>query len=170
MGQDGVLLGLVESVDLVDEKDRAQSGPAVNLRLGHLLPQVGHTGRHRRDPDQARLRLTGEEARQGGLAAARGTPQDDARQVPGARQLAEDVDDLPLADELVEGARPHARGQWSAWLIPGHGLEQLSLPGHALILNPSLRRDAAVVPGNRLDFPHIDCPHVHLLVLQLRAA
>ena len=43
--QDGVLLRLVEAVDLVDEKDRAQPGAAVNLGLGHLLAKVGDAGR-----------------------------------------------------------------------------------------------------------------------------
>jgi hypothetical protein len=80
--QDGILLRLVESMDLVDEEDRAQTGPAVHLGLGHDLSQVRDAGRDGRDADQPGFRLARQQSRQGRLAASGRTPQHDARQVP----------------------------------------------------------------------------------------
>ena len=115
MGQDDVLLGLVEAVDLVDEQDRA---PAVHaqslLRLGCNPAQL----RHARADGADRAEVTAGEGRdeegEGGLAAAGRAPEDDRRDLVGLDALAEHLaraDDVLLPHELVEGPRPHPCGQ-----------------------------------------------------------
>ena len=90
--------------------------------------------------------------------------------MPRSGELAENIDHAALPDQLLEAAGPHSRGQRGARLGSGRCHEQLTLISHGLILNPTLGRQAAREPENRLVFPHIDCANVHLLVLQLGAA
>ena len=112
VGQDRVLLRLVEAVDLVDEEDRAQAGTPVHLGLGDDLSQVRHAGRHCGHGHHPCARLGGQQAGQGGLSAAGRPPEDDARQVAALGEPPEHVDHLALPDQLVEafGAHPGRQG------------------------------------------------------------
>ena len=108
VGQEGVLLGLVEAVDLVEEQDRAgallaQAGPGP----GHDLTDVLHPGRHRRQGLERLGRHPGDEAGKGGLARPRRAPEDHRRQPVGLDQLAQravGAEEVLLADHVVEGA------------------------------------------------------------------
>ncbi len=138
--QQRVLLGLVEAVDLVDEQDRTpgfEREPV--LRLGDGGPDLGHPGHDR--GHRAELGADGvrEQAGERRLAGARRAPQEQAREVTARDRAAEGAalaDEVGLADELVERARAHARGErlplgrWSEqgfgtrarWCAPGgHG-------------------------------------------------
>ncbi len=112
--QHRVLLRLVEAVDLVDEQHGAPARGAQLLRVGHDAPQVGDAGADRGEPGEVRARLLRDDARERRLPGAGRPPQDHRRRLVGldrAPQRAAGPDDLLLADELVERARPHPRGE-----------------------------------------------------------
>ena len=111
-GQERVLLGLVEAVDLVEEEDRRPAGLAALGRarehLAHLGPPrvdgrelleraVGAAGD---DPRERRLAGPGRAVEDGAVGLA-GLDRDAQRRA-GGEQLA-------LAGELVDGARAHPR-------------------------------------------------------------
>ena len=77
IGQEGVLLGAVETVDLVDEQERALPDLAAAGRGGEDLAQVGHPGEGRRDLFEDQAGAVGQEPGDRRLAAARRAPQDD---------------------------------------------------------------------------------------------
>ncbi len=114
-GQQGVLLGLAEPVHLIDEQHRLdaalrEGSPRTGDDLAHFLD----ARRDGRDLDEAPVRVPADQRRDRGLAGAGRTPQEQRERLVG-------VDDLPqrrpggqqvlLADELVERARPHAHGE-----------------------------------------------------------
>ncbi len=111
-GQERVLLGLVEAVNLVDEEDRPP--PAMLPRaLGfrHHVPDLLDAGEHRGEGDEVRLGRLGDQPRQAGLARARRAPEDDRlEQVPldGLAQRPPRGEQILLADVLVERAWAHA--------------------------------------------------------------
>ena len=96
IGQEAVLLGAIEAVDLVDEQQGALAGLGHLARLGEDLLQVRDTREHRRQRHEAQADGVGEQAGDGGLAGARRPPQDHRRQL--ARR------DHP-ADRAVEPVR-----------------------------------------------------------------
>lgn len=63
MGQQGILLRLVEAMDLIDEKHR-RSTMVVQFGLGLVdgLPDVLHPGQHGRDGDESAVGRTGGQA------------------------------------------------------------------------------------------------------------
>src|SRR5439155_418888 len=107
VGQDRVLLGLVEAMDLVDEQHGAHAGALMHGRLRHRLAQVGDAGRDRAHGHHPRLRLGGQEPGERGLPAARWSPQDDARQVARLGELAQHVDHAPLVVEVDHAEHVH---------------------------------------------------------------
>ena len=114
VGQECVLLCLVEAVQLVDEDDGLAAGVAQLASVGHQLPDVRDAARHRRDLPPRPAGSLREQAREGGLAAPRRTPQDHGRQVagpddPGQCTLA--PNQVRLSDELVQGLGAHAGGE-----------------------------------------------------------
>ncbi len=134
-GQQRVLLGLVEAVDLVDEEDGALAElAAALLRGGDGGADVGHAGQHGVDGDEMRPRGVGDDARQGGLAGARRAVEDDRAELvglDGAAQQPARADDVLLADELVQGARAHARGEGRLLLgqFLAAGIEEIGIGG-----------------------------------------
>ena len=130
-GQQRVLLGLVEPVDLVKEQDGAfavlaqpaagplDGGPGVLDGGGHrgeLLEGLGGGGGHH--PGQ------------GGLARPRRPPQDHRRQPVGLDQLPQRParpDQMILAHDLVQGAGPQPSGQRSpaAQPLASRGIKQV---------------------------------------------
>ena len=119
-GQEAVLLGAVEAMDLVDEQQRALPS-ARRWRAPRRTPclQVGDAGEHRRQRLEVQADRVGEQPRDGGLAAARRAPQDQRGERPRASIRAEravGAEQMVLADDLVERAwaaagRPAASGR-----------------------------------------------------------
>ena len=113
-GQEGVLLGLVEAVDLVDEKDRPVAHPPPGFGARHdlldLLDAAGHGGKI----DEFRLGPVRDDPREGGFAHA-GRPPEDHRGDPVALdELAQDLalaEQVPLPREFLEGFGAQAAGQ-----------------------------------------------------------
>ena len=159
--QEGVLLALVEAVDLVDEEDRRRAAGRRPLgRAGDQRAHVGHAAHDRAEGLETGAGGVGQEARQGGLAHARRAPQDHRREVPAAQlagQRALLADEVTLAHDLGQGARPHARGQRG--VMVGRGLEQAPADWRSTALRRpgigcSLRRRCAhcrTHPGRRSD-------------------
>ena len=114
--QQGVLLRLVEAMDLIDEEDRARAGEGAGF--ARALDRGAHIRRPRVDRGelhQARARLGGDEARQRRLAGARRAEEDHAEKRAagdGGAQHCAGSDEVILPDELREAAGPHARRQW----------------------------------------------------------
>src|SRR5699024_6412504 len=114
-GQQGVLLGLREAVDLVDEQyGLAADGPQPGARLIDHLADVLDAGEHGGDLDELAVAGLGDDVGERGLAGAGRTPQDHrgrcgAGVVGGdqAAQGAAGLERVVLTDHLVEGARPH---------------------------------------------------------------
>ena len=114
-GQQGVLLRLVEPMDLIEEEDGAPpllrhpgAGPVDDL------PHVAHPRRHRRQGDELTVGLRRHHPGQRRLARARRTPEDDRRQAVGLDERPQRrarPDQVRLADDLVEGAGSHPRRQ-----------------------------------------------------------
>ncbi len=114
-GQEGVLLGLVEAVDLVDEKNRAPAvvlGPI--LGLGHRFADVFDAGKDGVQRGKVGAGCVGNDPGQGRLAGSRRSVEDEAAQLVGLNRPAQEAarpDDVVLADILIQRPRSHARGQ-----------------------------------------------------------
>ena len=113
--QERVLLRLVEAVDLVDEDDRAPAGRSRgSLGVGHHVLDLLDAGEHGAERHEPRLRRVGDDARERRLAGARRSPEDDRLQqvaLDGLAQRPARREQILLADELVERARPHPLGE-----------------------------------------------------------
>ena len=114
-GQEGVLLGFVPAVDLVDKEDgplAVERPPLLGL-LGHAA-YIGHAGQDRVQRLKVAAGGVGDDGGQGRLARAGRPVKDDRRELvglDGAAQQAAGPDDVFLADEFVEGAGAQAGGQ-----------------------------------------------------------
>ena len=139
-GQQRVLLGLVEAVDLVEEEHRppARCEPVPCPR--HHRPHVGQAGRHRRELLERRLGRAGHDAGERRLAGSRGAVEDHRRHAVALDGLAEErvgSEQGRLSDHLVQGRRAHAGGKGARraepvlheareqivvlrWVAPGH--------------------------------------------------
>ena len=129
MGQQRVLLRLVEPMDLVEEQDgpRTVQGQPF-LGLGDRRADIGDAGHdrgHRRElgPDLPR-----EQPGEARLPGAGWSPQQQRREMaPGdaPAQRSALADEVLLSDELVERPRPHPRGErlaFGRWLEERLGL------------------------------------------------
>src|SRR5262249_31600048 len=115
MRQEGILLRLVEAMDLVDEEDGFFGELIAPLgRLGHDVADVLDPGPDRRDLPKARAHAASQKACQRGLPGAGWAPQNQRRQgalAQGALEQAARAQEMALPDELLERARTHALGQ-----------------------------------------------------------
>ena len=113
--QQRVLLGLVEAVNFVHKEDGALGKlAAAILRGGDGRANVCDARQHGVDGDEVRPRGVGDDARKRGLAGAGRPVEDDGAELIGlncAAQQPARPDDVFLADELVERARAHPRGE-----------------------------------------------------------
>ena len=113
--QEGVLLGLVEAMDLVAEEDGPAPGRAApRPRLGDDLPHSRDPLRDRAEGDEGGVRTGGDQPGQSRLPAPRRPPQDEAGDLAALDhrpQGAAGSHDLRLSAKLVEGPGPHARGE-----------------------------------------------------------
>ena len=106
VGQDHVLLGLVEAVNLVDEEDRA---PSLHAEAVLGVPddgaEIGDSRSYSAHGTEVALRGVGHQVGESRLAGARRAPEDDGGYAVGLDAAAEDSigpDDVLLPDELVE--------------------------------------------------------------------
>ena len=113
-GEKGVLLGLVEAVDLVHEDDGPFPELPVALGLLHhradLLDPAGDGGK----VDEFRLCGVGDDPGQGGLSHPRWPPEDHGRDLVPFDQLAKDLSrpqQMLLPDVLCQRARAEPGGQ-----------------------------------------------------------
>ena len=168
LGQERVLLGLVEAMDLVDEEDAAgAAGRQALAGFGDDGPDLDHAAHHGRERLEVGAHRRGQEAGEAGLAGAGRPPQQDGPEVAARHGLAERpplADEVLLPDELVEGPRAHpGRERLAARrrLEQGFGAGSLDASaGHALMLRgsgraaPFARRSAAAQSaGNRPSRP-----------------
>ena len=113
--QKGVLLRAVETVDLVDEQDRAHPpAAALDVRLGDDLPDLLYAGQHRREGDEPRAGDARHQRGERRLARAGRPPQDHRVQVAALERGAQHAarpEQVLLADDLIERARPHPVGE-----------------------------------------------------------
>src|SRR5207247_317718 len=114
-GQERILLRLVEPMDLVAKEDRAApfvAQPA--LRLGDDLADTGHSLRHGRERLEVAIGVVRDEAGERRLARPGRAPEDAGPDLAAANQLAEGLSgaqQVLLAQELLQCARPHAGGE-----------------------------------------------------------
>ena len=115
VGEDDVLLSLVEAVDFVYEQDGGLAvHPSAVAGFRDDTSQVSHAGGDGADRLEGGLSGGGDQTGEGGLARAGRPPEDEGGQTTGgdgAEQDAVTPDDLLLTDELVEGAGAHPFGQ-----------------------------------------------------------
>jgi len=115
VGQQHVLLGLVESVDLVDEEHGALAGvPAAVPGRGEHLAHLGHAAGRGVEPLEPRTRGVRDDVGERRLARARRPVEDHRRQPIGVEHTPKQfprAEEVALADELLGHPRPHARGQ-----------------------------------------------------------
>ena len=124
IGQEGVLLGAVEAVDLVDEQERALPDLAAASSSGEDLAQVGHPGEGRRDLLEDQAGAVGQESGDRRLAAARRAPQDDGGQAARgdhAAQRGAGGEQLVLADDIVERSWAQPVGQRAGRVVDWAG-------------------------------------------------
>ena len=113
--QERVLLRLVEAVDLVDEQDGALAVQRESvLRCRDARADLGDAGHHCRERRELRADRLGEDSGERRLARPRRPPQEQRRQVATRHRAAERArlaDEMALPLELLEGPRPHPRGE-----------------------------------------------------------
>src|SRR6266511_3004217 len=117
IGKQYVLLGLVEAMDFVNEKDGglARVGQAIG-RAGEHAAHVGDVGLDAAEPLEAVLRARGDDLRQGGFARAGRSVKEERLDAIGLYGATEELargQDVRLPGEFVDRPRPHSRSQWS---------------------------------------------------------
>ena len=114
VGEETVLLGAVEAMDLVHEQQGALSGAGGGARLGEHFLQVGDAREDRGDGDEAHAHGIGEQPRDRRLARAWRSPQDHRSELA-RRDHAPDrpvgTGQMLLPDDLVERRRAKAVGE-----------------------------------------------------------
>ena len=117
VGQKGVLLRLVEAVDLVDEENGAAAQAAQRLGVGHHGLDFLDAAQHRAEGDELALGDAGDQVGERGLADAGRSPQNDRGQFVAldlAAQRLAGAEDVLLADVVFEALRAHALGERAA--------------------------------------------------------
>ena len=130
LGEQAVLLGAIEAVDLVDEQERGLAGAPPRLRLLVDLAQIGHARHHGGQLDQRLIEAPGEQPGERGLAGAGRAPQDDRAELAAGEHAPErrvGAEQMVLADQLVEGLRAQPIGE----RLPDRGA---GAPGCASVL------------------------------------
>ena len=102
-------------MDLVDEEDRAPSAPtAIVFGFCHHRANFLDSRQDRAEGDESRARHARDDARERRLSGSGRSPENDRLQpiaLDGASQRTALAEEILLADELVEGLRPHPFGE-----------------------------------------------------------
>jgi hypothetical protein len=112
MRQNHVLLGLVETVNFVNEQDGTplvHSLPVTSL--GYNPAKVGHPGGYGADRFKVGLSFSSYQTSQGRLAGSRRAPKDEGRQTVGGYGPAQHPvlsKDVFLTNKVVKGTRAHS--------------------------------------------------------------
>ena len=117
VGEEGVLLGLVEAVDLVDEEDGAGAVGGGLFGVDHDLLDLFDAGEDGGELDEGGRGEVGDDLGEGGFADAGRAPEDERGGVVVFDLQAEGFagsEEVGLAEELVEGAGAHALGERGA--------------------------------------------------------
>ena len=115
IGQKHILLGAVETVQLIDEEDGTsasvgQLGACFFEQLAHFLD----ADRDRIDLTEDALRLVGDDMSERGLAAPGRAVEEDGAEPIGLQQASQQfafAEEVLLAGEFIQRTRPHAGGQ-----------------------------------------------------------
>jgi hypothetical protein len=150
VGQEGVLLCLVEAVHLVEEQDRASTSlGAHGLRSIDGLTDILHTRHHGGELHEFGVGTPRDEPRERRLPRAGRSPENQRMQLSALERFTQRLagpEYLLLADELVEGARTHAIRERSQPIVQRDLLEKIRLrPGrlraaraHCAVLRPKI--------------------------------
>jgi len=114
LGQQPVLLRLVETVDLVDEQDRLAAGQGRGFRRRDRLPDLGQARGHGVQAQELRGRPFRDDTGQGRLSRARRTVEhegDEGVFLDGPPERPPRRKQMRLSDELVQASRLHAPGE-----------------------------------------------------------
>ncbi len=139
--QEGILLGAVEAVNLIDEEDGAGAPGGGFFRVGHDLLDFFYAGEDGGEFDEGGFGGFGDDFGEGGFADAGRAPEDHRRGVVAIDLDAErfaGAEEMLLAEELVERVGAHAlgeRGGDGSSLVGGRGEE-----AHRWTPSSSLRR------------------------------
>ena len=166
-GQQRILLGLVEAVDLVEEQHRPAPRRAQQpFRLRHHRFQFAGADPHRAVFQEPGGGVLGHQARQGGLAAAGRAPEQERRQAVALQERPErtsGVEQARVADQIVEALRTQAVGQRSPGpvgqvgrpvagrarvaVVVSPGIEEVGTHGADSSASPPGRKRGLVAPG-----------------------
>jgi hypothetical protein len=116
VGEEGVLLGLVEAMDLVYEQDGARMEAGGLFGGDHDLLDLLDAGHDGGELDEGGVGERGDDLGERGFAGAGRAPEDHGGGVvvsDGESQRLAGGEQMLLADELFQRVRPHALGQWS---------------------------------------------------------
>jgi len=106
--QKRILLGFVETVDFIDEQQRALAFLRAVTGGGKYLFQIGDAGKDGGQRFEIQIGLPREQACDGGLAAARRPPQHDRRYTTGFEHASDRTgltDQMILTDDIVQSGR-----------------------------------------------------------------
>ena len=129
MGQEGILLRLVEAVNLIDKEHHPPPAQLQLLGHCHRFTDLLDPGGDGRQPQHLGIDPPGKEFGQGGLAGAGRPPQDhrvDLARFQRPPQRLAGRQQMLLAGILIEGAGAHARrqrlagGAWAEQAGAGH--------------------------------------------------
>ena len=110
--EQGVLLRLVEAVDLIDEEDGGGSAGEEGIAAGLVdhLAHLFHPGTDGAEGEEFAVQGLGDDAGEGGLSDPGRAPKDEGGQGAGLDHAPQDTtfpDQVLLADILIQGGGPH---------------------------------------------------------------
>ena len=114
VGQESVLLGPVEAVDLIHEEECPFAVFPAAGGFVEGLAQIGHARKHRRQGDEMELRTPGQDPGQRGLPAPGRPPQDEAEDLAGIDHFPQGhagTQQVLLTGHFVEGLGAHPVGE-----------------------------------------------------------
>src|SRR5438477_1040927 len=115
IGQENVLLRLVEMMNLINKQDRLSPGRAHTIRGGsNNTAHLGDVAFHAADPDEFRVRHLRNDPGQCGLTTARWPGENHRRQTIGFDGPPQEFawpQNVLLTSEFIEQVRAHARGK-----------------------------------------------------------
>ena len=119
-GQHGVLLCLVEAMDFIDKQQCAKARGTPRTGPFEDLPEIRHTGKHGRYGIECEIDPFGDEPGNGGLAGSRRPPEDHRGKASLGNHATKRtilLQQMVLANDILQRRRTHAVGQWSRHFV-----------------------------------------------------